>query len=202
MRYPAEDLLAILALESQRAGAIVVGEDLGTVEEGVRPALSDHDLLSYRLLWFESGTPEDWPEKSMAAVTTHDLPTIAGLWDGSDAEEQRELGLRTDDKAIDRIRRTLAEATPEGDLATTDQVVVGAYTKLASAPSRLLAATLEDAVGAEIRPNMPGAAGRDLNWRLTLPVPLEEMESLRLPNRLAAILDEATEDGSGEVSHD
>lgn len=200
VRYPAEDLLAILALESQRAGAIIVGEDLGTVEEGVRPALSEHDMLSYRLLWFESGTPEHWPEKSMAAVTTHDLPTIAGLWEGSDAEEQRELGLQIDDRGIDRIRRTLAESTSKGDLATTDEVVMGAYARLAKAPSRLLAATLEDAVGAETRPNMPGATGRDLNWRLTLPVSLEEMKSLQLPNRLAAILDEATENGNGDES--
>src|SRR5690606_31201878 len=77
VRYPAEDLLAILALESERAGAVVVGEDLGTVEPGVRPMLADDHVLSYRLLWFEEDEPQQWPATSMAAVTTHDLPTVA-----------------------------------------------------------------------------------------------------------------------------
>lgn len=202
VRYPAEDLLAILALESQRAGAIVVGEDLGTVEEGVRPALADRNMLSYRLLWFESSPPEEWPVNAMAAVTTHDLPTIAGIWERSDIEEQRELGLEIDETGISRIRRTLAEASPRGDRASTDEAVVAAHTQLCKAPSRLLAATLEDAVGATSRPNMPGATGRETNWRHTLPVALEDTTTHRLANHLAAILSEATEDGAERAPDD
>ena len=82
MRYPVEDLLAIIAIESQRAGAVVIGEDLGTVEPGVREKLADHNVLSYRLLWFEDTLPSQYPEKTLAAVTTHDLPTLAGVWTG------------------------------------------------------------------------------------------------------------------------
>ena len=89
VRYPAEDLLDIVALESSRAQALVVGEDLGTVEDGVREAMAEHGVLSYRLLWFEEDDPTEWPAASMAAITTHDLPTVAGLWTGADVEEQR-----------------------------------------------------------------------------------------------------------------
>ena len=92
VRYPAEDLLDIVALESHRAQALVVGEDLGTVEDGVREAMAEHGVLSYRLLWFEDDDPAEWPAAAMAAVTTHDLPTVAGLWTGADLAEQREHG--------------------------------------------------------------------------------------------------------------
>ena len=92
VRYPADDLLAIVALESQRAGAIVVGEDLGTVEEGVRERLAEHAILSYRVVWFESEPPVRYPQLALAAVTTHDLPTIAGLWTGADLEAQAAIG--------------------------------------------------------------------------------------------------------------
>ena len=86
VRYPADELLAILALESARAGAYIVGEDLGTVEESAREKLAASHVLSYRLLWFEKDPPQDYPELALTAVTTHDLPTVAGLWTGADLE--------------------------------------------------------------------------------------------------------------------
>lgn len=193
VRYPAEDLLAILALESQRAGAVVVGEDLGTVEEGVRDSLSDHDLLSYRLLWFEREPPSEWPTKAMAAVTTHDLPTVAGLWGGSDLDLQRRLGLKVDEDGTEEIRTRLSGASGLSDDAAAGEAVVAAYRELSRAPCRLIAATLEDAVSETERPNMPGASERRLNWRLALPVPLEELESHPLANRVSTILDETRE---------
>lgn len=79
VRYPAEELLAIVALESQRARAVVIGEDLGTVAPGVRERLAAQQILSSRLLWLESEPPARYPPLSLAAVTTHDLPTIGGL---------------------------------------------------------------------------------------------------------------------------
>ncbi|MFP5375742.1 MAG: 4-alpha-glucanotransferase, partial [Acidimicrobiia bacterium] len=90
--YPWRDLLGILALESHRAGAWVVGEDLGTVEPFVRDELGRRRVLSYRLVWFEPEPPKTYPAQALAAVTTHDLPTVAGLWTGSDLEEQDRLG--------------------------------------------------------------------------------------------------------------
>ncbi|MCW2753197.1 MAG: 4-alpha-glucanotransferase [Marmoricola sp.] len=75
VRYPSKDLLDIVALESHRAGAVVVGEDLGTVEDGVGEALSERGILTYKVLWFEDDDPQTWPAHAMATVTTHDLPT-------------------------------------------------------------------------------------------------------------------------------
>ena len=89
VRYPAAELLDIVALESHRARAFVVGEDLGTVEDAVRAELAERRVLSYRLLWFEREPPEAWPAQALAAVTTHDLPTVAGLWTGADVTAQR-----------------------------------------------------------------------------------------------------------------
>ncbi|MEC4629978.1 4-alpha-glucanotransferase, partial [Bacillus safensis] len=91
--------LAILALESQRAKAYVVGEDLGTVEPAAHEKLAQHRLLSYRLLWFEKNPPESYPCDSLAAVTTHDLPTVAGLWTGSDLRKQRKLHLKPNEES-------------------------------------------------------------------------------------------------------
>lgn len=199
VRFPSRDLLAILALESSRAGAVVVGEDLGTVETGVRETLARHDMLSYRLLWFESESPGSWPRKAMGAVTTHDLPTVAGLWDGSDIRSQQTLGLPVDEDGNLAIRDRLAGMaglSGDEDVATA---VEAAYEQLAKAPSRLLCATLEDALCATERPNMPGAPERQLNWRIALPHPLEEIETHPLLDRLAQILGERD---SGEQPDD
>jgi len=189
VHYPAHDLLAIVALESQRARAIIVGEDLGTVDESMRSILSDHDVLSYRLLWFDENDPARWPSKSMAAVTTHDLPTVAGLWDGTDLEAQRRLGLDPAEESIRAIRDRLVSATDLAPDAPPVHAVARAYELISHAPSVLVAATLDDAVAEPERPNMPGADGRRPNWSLALPATLEEVETHPLATRIAAELD-------------
>ena len=80
VRNPHDDLLNIVALEAHRAGAYVIGEDLGTVEPEVRGELSGRDVMSYRVWWFEDDDPAQWPARAMGAVTTHDLPTWPGCW--------------------------------------------------------------------------------------------------------------------------
>jgi 4-alpha-glucanotransferase len=187
VRYPADDLLNIVALESHRARALVVGEDLGTVEDGVREAMAEHGVLSYRLLWFEDDAPADWPAEAMAAITTHDLPTVAGLWTGEDVEEQREYGTGTEEE-LQRGRTSLLEhlpGLPEG--ASVEAAVVRSHELLARAPSLLLSATLDDAVGELRRPNMPGAADRP-NWSLPLPVPVEDLAGHGLLQKVAGAL--------------
>jgi 4-alpha-glucanotransferase len=191
VRYPAEDLLAILALESRRAGAVVVGEDLGTVEEHAREALADHDVLSYRLLWFEESDPRRWPAKTMAAVTTHDLPTVAGLWDGSDLEAQHRLGLDPNTASTEAIRARLASSTGMEEGTGAADAVIAAHALLARAPSVLLVATLDDAIAEPERPNIPGADQGRANWSLALPVPLEEIETHAVATRLARLLNDA-----------
>lgn len=176
VRFPSDDLLDIVALESARAKAIVVGEDLGTVGPGVREAMADRAILSYRVLWFEDGSPDDWPDQSMAAVTTHDLPTVAGLWTGADlAEQQRHLPGRTEQ--LERSRDLLLQRLRSAGLAsssTPEQAVLAAHRLLATAPSTLVCATLEDAALAEQRPNLPGVSNRP-NWCLPLPLTIEEI---------------------------
>lgn len=189
LRYPSEDLLDIVALESARAGAVVVGEDLGTVEDAVRESLAEHGMLSYRLLWFEDDDPADWPELAMAAVTTHDLPTVAGLWAGADFEDQQEwsgLTVKQAKKAakpvLERLRR---DGLKRG--ASPEEATLAAYTQLARSPARLLCASLEDAVGQVRRPNLPATVERP-NWSLPLPLLVDELESCGLATEIAALL--------------
>ena len=192
VRYPSEDLLDIVALESSRAQALVVGEDLGTVEEGVREAMAEHGVLSYRLLWFEDDDPAKWPATSMAAITTHDLPTVAGLWTGADLAEQEEHGTGTPEE-LQRGRTSLLAHLPGlSDGASKEDAVRRAHELLARAPSTLLSATLDDAVAEERRPNMPGADDRP-NWSLPLPVLVEDLGDQPLLQAVARTL----ADGAG-----
>lgn len=172
IRYPAADLLDIVALESVRSGAPVVGEDLGTVEPGVREELARRYLLSYRLLWFEKDPPKDWPPQALAAVTTHDLPTVAGVWTGRDLDDQRKAGIDADVEATERLRSLLAAVAPPD--ADAPAAIDGAYRLLAEAPCLMLSATLEDACVQEHRPNLPGTQV-ETNWSRALPMPLEEI---------------------------
>ena len=188
MRYHAGDLLAIIAIESQRAGAVIVGEDLGTVEPGVRKTLADRNVLSYRLLWFEDTPPSQYPEKALAAITTHDLPTLAGVWTGTDLETQRRLGLNQDESGGQKFRDKLLETTGLAADADVTLAITATLEQLAQAPSAIVMASMEAACAAVERPNMPGADGKYLNWSLALPLPLEDLESSELPRALAKIL--------------
>ncbi len=188
VRYPTGDLLAILALESHRAGAFVVGEDLGTVEEGVRGRLAEHRILSTRLLCFEPEAPARFPELALAAYTTHDLPTIAGLWTGADLAAQRRVGLQPHEEGDRWMREGLEALTGLPPEAPAREVIERTYRRLAEAPSAILTATLDDACAAEERPNVPGTTTECPNWSLALPAPLETLESDPLPRAIARAL--------------
>ena len=189
VRYPWRDMLAIVALESHRAGALVVGEDLGVVEDGVREAMAEHGILSYRLLWFEPEEPPAWPEGAMAAVTTHDLPTVRGLVDGTDLAEQRALELGSDED-LAASRQEMLDVIGADDGADPAAATLEAHRRLVRAPSALLCATLDDAVLARRRPNEPGTEDRE-NWRLPLPVGVDELDGCASATDLAAVLDAA-----------
>jgi 4-alpha-glucanotransferase len=187
VRYPASELLDILALESVRAGCGVVGEDLGTVETGVRPELRRRGLLSYRLAWFESRPPEAYPTQALAALTTHDLPTAAGIWTGADLAEIVSTGRRVNRRAELGVRRRLQRLAGVSDGDPAPLVVERAYAALGRAPSRLVVATLDDASLAIRRPNLPGDLHRP-NWSIPLPRTLEQLRRDQLPRRIAAAL--------------
>jgi 4-alpha-glucanotransferase len=205
VRYPADDLLGILALESAGAQALVVGEDLGTVEPGVRERLADEGVLSYRLAWFEQGPDggrrraADYPRLALAATTTHDLPTVAGFFTGSDLEHLCDIGVAAsggETRAGQEEQRAslcrLLEA--EGMLAPGERgveaLVAALYGFLARTPAMLVAATLEDALEAPDRPNVPGTTDQRPNWSLPLPVPLDDLAADPRVRRLAGILSE------------
>lgn len=177
VRYPANELLALLADESRHANAFVVGEDLGLVEPSVRRRLHARSALSFRLLWFERSTPGRWPRDAVAAVSTHDLPTVAGIWNLSEPEHR-----------LHGLRQRLVDVTraPEGTPAL--EVAMRAYRVLARTRSRIVLASLEDALGVEERPNVPGTTTEFPNWRLALPVPLEEIERSTGPRRIATVM--------------
>ena len=177
VRYPTDELLEIVAIESHRAGAVVIGEDLGTVPPGVRRELRGRNLLSTRLALFERVPPARYPRNAFAAVTTHDLPTIAGALSGSDLADQERSGIPPDPDGIEVLRgRLLSAAGLRGDEADREHVALELHRRLAASPSVLVAATLEDALGVETRPNLPGTYGDQRpNWSIPLPVALDDL---------------------------
>ena len=132
----------------------------------------------------------------MAAITTHDLPTVAGLWTGEDVEEQRERGMGTDEE-LERGRTALLRRLPTlPDGASVEDAVEQAHRRLAEAPSRLLSATLDDAVGEPRRPNMPGTTDRP-NWSLPLPVLVDDLAAHPLLQTVARTLAEGMQRTTG-----
>jgi 4-alpha-glucanotransferase len=189
VRYNADEMLAIVALESERARAYVVGEDLGTVEEGVREKLAEHRIMSYRLLGFEPGSPANYPKEALVAVTTHDLPTVAGLWTGADLEKQKQLDLNPNEESTAEIRARLKSMAGLDESNPIEDVIAGAYRLLARAPSRILTASLDDAAAVIERPNIPATLNdKNPNWSLALPMPIEEFMEAKLPNAIAELL--------------
>jgi 4-alpha-glucanotransferase len=174
VQYPYGDLLDILALESTRARAFVIGEDLGTVEDRVRQEMAARRMASYHLLWFEDRPPQEYRSKSMAALTTHDLPTLAGVWEGTDFDPD--------------VRERLYRFGGAHDGMDTEEVARSAHRALAASPARLVTATLEDAVGVAERPNRPGTTTEWPNWKLALPITLEQLREDGRAARLAEVL--------------
>ena len=196
VRYNAEEMLSILALESVRAKSFIVGEDLGTVDAGVREKLAEYAVLSYRLLWFEEHAPEHYPKLALAAVSTHDLPTIAGLWSGADFDEQEAGGLGTKVENSERIRSNLKRAARVEDGAQLSEVILKTHEALARSPAVITMASMEDAVGTERRPNLPGASNHARpNWCIPLPKTLEQIEKDPTVLEIAACLNARQQHG-------
>jgi 4-alpha-glucanotransferase len=183
LRYPAEDLFRLLALESWRQRAIVIGEDLGVVPEGFRDRLAQRGVLGVDVLLFtrdESGdflAPERWRRTAMATTTTHDLPTLAGWRAARDLHWRARLGgstVRADEIAarthdVERLQaRVAASCGGRGD-------DIEDWMRFVSrAPSPLALLPLEDALGVEEQPNLPGTTAGHPNWQRRLPDPLPQ----------------------------
>jgi 4-alpha-glucanotransferase len=176
VHYPYQDLLAILALESSRNGGIVVGEDLGTIEHYMREELARRNVLSYKLMWFERDKPSDYPVNTLGAITTHDLPTIAGLFSDRDLEIQRDLGTSPNVEATMEMKRRVGEWLGVDQSTSITEMVRRAHELLAGAQSAVVAATVEDALGLEERPNYPGTTDQWPNWSVALPVAINHLQ--------------------------
>jgi 4-alpha-glucanotransferase len=135
----------------------------------------------------------------MAAISTHDLPTVAGLWDGSDLKTQSDLGLEPNEASTNAIRDRLARNGGLPDDAHAEAAVVAAHGLLARAPCLLRSATLDDAIAVPERPNLPGADAARPNWALALPMALEQIQVSALAHQVAASLRASTNLSTEEI---
>ncbi|ANY06299.1 4-alpha-glucanotransferase [Pseudonocardia sp. HH130630-07] len=211
VHYDADAMLAVLLLEAHRARALVVGEDLGTVIPRIREDMAERNLLGSTVLWFSRDPdpvtggddgplrpPRRWPERSVATVSTHDLPTAPGFLRGEHVRARAELGL-LDDPAAEEAKagaerdELLALLTAEGLLDSPDEtdedtIVVAMHALLASAPSRIVLASLYDVLGEVRQPNLPGTVDEYPNWRIPLPVDLDDALADDRVRRVAQVL--------------
>ncbi|MFC7842896.1 4-alpha-glucanotransferase [Streptomyces sp. NPDC057382] len=222
VRYDAEAMLAVLVLEASRAGAPVIGEDLGTVEPGVREALRERGVLGTSVLWFERDwegdgrplPPESWRADCLATATTHDLPSTAARLTGEHVELRDSLGLLT--RPLAQEREEAARDTGEwlselsrlgllhgtgggGDASSEEAQIQAVHRFLLRTPARMIGVWLPDGVGDRRPQNLPGTWDQYPNWRLPVadaegrPVTLEDLAA---SPRLRALMDVLGEPGS------
>ncbi len=217
VNYPARELLAILALESVRRRALIIGEDLGTVPPRIRRDLGRAGVFSYRVFYFERDAnrhflpPEAYPARAMATVTTHDLPTLTGFWQGHDLALKRTLNLypearlaEADAAAREQDRRFLLEDLkrrgvladgaayePEAGDSCPLELREAVLDYLAQSEAALMEVRLEEIFGVPEQQNLPGTRQEHPNWRVKFPLTLEQMEQAPEPARLAARLNKA-----------
>jgi 4-alpha-glucanotransferase len=208
LRYPVDDLFRLIALESLRHRAVIIGEDMGTVPEGFRDRLGNAGILGMRVLWFERDwglfiEPSRWPAGAVAMTTTHDLPTVAGWWQGRDIDWRARLGHfgPHSDEARDRAARSedrsklwsafCYNGVAAGDLPATEDakpVVDAAVAFIARTPSPLSLLPVEDALGLVEQPNVPGTTDEHPNWRRRLPGDAEALlDSPEVTSRLKVV---------------
>jgi 4-alpha-glucanotransferase len=208
VHYDAQVMLAVLALAAHQAGAIVIGEDLGTVEPEVTQALADNEMLGCAVSWFvrDETAPNQpllpaaqWPQRAAASISTHDLPTAAGFLRGEHVRARADRGLLNDvpaeQAAAKRERAELlamlrsANLLPPNDSGSEPDeasIITAMHRFLAATPSQLKLISPYDLVAEPRQPNLPGTVDEYPNWRLPLPLTLEQ---LRADPRIAATID-------------
>ncbi|MEI6557797.1 MAG: 4-alpha-glucanotransferase [Rhodospirillaceae bacterium] len=211
LSYPFRDLVRLVALESHRNRCIVIGEDLGTVPEGFRPAMEQAGILSCRVFYFERGhdggflPPGAYPASALVTATTHDLATLAGFWQGRDLAWRSRLGLypsaeirdgeaRSRDHDRWRLLDALAAAGVLPDRlhprhgripALDDDLAAAIYRFLARSPAQVLMVQIEDLLLDPEQPNLPGTVAEHPNWRRRLALALDQIGRLDGVARLA-----------------
>ncbi|WP_119681141.1 malto-oligosyltrehalose trehalohydrolase [Indioceanicola profundi] len=216
--YPMDDMVGILALESQRHGCLVVGEDLGTVPEGFRERMAEANILSYRVLFFEQdgetgafATPDDYPRLALAVVGSHDLPTLSGWWEGNDIPLKERLGLypSKDEAEKQRTRRgrdrsQLLEAfrneklLKDGEEIDDSRLAEAAHAFLARSEAALAMVQIDDLTAESDPVNVPATSTEHPNWRRRLSIPLEELPRNQRFNSVCEVIHAAR--GEGEMT--
>ena len=214
--YDAEALLGVVTLEAERAGAVVIGEDLGTVTPVVRRELSDRHVLGTSVLWFEREDPVDgrpgalrplgdWRSSTVASVTTHDLPTALGWLRGEHVRARAGLGLLDDPEAEEKAWRAerdelvqlLRDAGLVGAEPTEAELLEALTVAVAHTPAQIVLMAPGDVVGDLRQPNLPGTIDEYPSWRLPVadaeerPLMLEDLLDDARMTRLAALLSKA-----------
>jgi 4-alpha-glucanotransferase len=195
LAYPLRDLLRLLALESHRNRAVVIGEDLGTVPRDFRRHCRDAGIAGMDVMWFARG---QWRADSVAMTSTHDLPTVAGWWRGADLELRKGLGLvgAGEIKRRPADRAALWKAFVDAGVAAgrapprgkPERAVDAACGFVAKAADVLALLPLEDVLGLTEQPNLPGTTDEHPNWRRRLAAPAEELlKAPRVRKRLALV---------------
>lgn len=207
--YPAEELYAILCLESHRHQTMLVGENLGTVPPEVGEALERHDLSGLFILQFEVGPDgrlyRQPPEKSVASFNTHDMPTFRGFWEGRDIGHLERLGYLTPEQAdadrdrrrqlVDAMAEVLPGGRPEGDAFAA--VLVDRLRELAASPARMVLINLEDLWGEAEPQNVPGTHREMPNWQRKAHFSLEELAGHQGLSEVFSQVDELRRKGQG-----
>jgi glycogen operon protein len=204
VKFPLDALIAVTALESQRNTCLVVGEDLGTVPDGLREKLAAASIFSYRVLWFErEGTgfkrPEAYPARALACLASHDLPTFSGWRAGRDIEIARAIGHIAED-AIAMRKAARGEEVRLLDAlagsASADEVSASAQVHglVASTPSQIMLVQADDLAGETDPLNVPGTDREWPNWRRRVSVAVETLcDSARAQAILAAVKQERSQ---------
>ncbi len=209
--YNHEAMVGILCLEAQRAGAVIVGEDLGTFEPWVRDYLADRGVLGTSVMWFEQEhdgrplAPEKYRRMTMASVGTHDMPPTAGYLAGEHVDLGERLGLLVEPAAVvrareramrDRFVQELVNRGLVGPDPSEREIVEGMHRYLRQTPSALLGVQLVDAVGERRSQNQPGTDQEYPNWKVPLgdssgtPILLEDVFDSQRLRSLVAVLNE------------
>ncbi len=187
VRYPEQSLLRLIALESWRHRALIIGEDLGTVEPEFRERLEQTGILGMGVLWFERDeeafTPaREYPARAVAMTSTHDLPTVAGWRLGRDLDWRIELDMLGEGETPEQQREmrkqdiiSLATTFGIAPDADSDTWLEAAAHHIGATPSPLVLLQLEDLLGLEEQPNLPGTLDEHPNWRRRLPLTVDEM---------------------------
>ena len=210
VRYPARELYAILSIESHRHRTVVIGEDLGTVAPETRVAMRRHGLRRTWVFPFDaaaSGSLPPAPEGSLAMLNTHDMPTFAGLWEGRDIRDRRELGLIDDEEARaarkerTRMKQALVrvlrrEGRLRGKSAGARAVLAACLASLAAGPAGIVLVTLEDLWGEKEQQNTPGTVSERPNWRRRARLDLQALAGRASIRKALADVRRAREEGA------